>query len=110
MAKKNYKDNAEVTANWIAGINKMEEERRKKDQSLHPSKGQMRYVVDFAKSLVYYAHRVELLSDLAHQGKLPFEEAQQYIDYQIKNMEQDIKYLLAYIQKDEEEENKDGNN
>lgn len=104
MTKRNHKSNAEVTASWITGINRMEEERRKKNQLLHPNKGQMRYVVDHAKSLVYFAHRVELLSDLAHQGKLPFEEAQQYIDYQIKNMEQDIKYLLAYIQKDEEEE------
>jgi len=103
MTKKNNKDNANVVASWVTGINRMAEEQRRQDQKLHPTKGQLRYVVDYARLINAHAQRIEVFSEMAHaqSGLLTFAQAQELINYQITGMQEAIKYLSEYIKQDE---------
>ncbi|PIH59015.1 hypothetical protein [Paenibacillus sp. LK1] len=105
MTKSNKKNRVvDQTEAWMKAIHNSEEERRKVDASLSPSRDSIRYVVDYAKTIDDTVQLIKNTSNLAHQGVIEFEVAQRIIDNQKKALLRDIKWLETFLKQDDEEE------
>jgi len=94
MTKKKNNDVLEwskvITENW--------DRQREIDNTLSPTKGEIRYIVDYAKSILEKATRIDTVSNLAHEDVLSFEKGQQIIDWQVKQLIKDIKHLTIMLE------------
>ncbi|WP_339304248.1 hypothetical protein NST33_17675 [Paenibacillus sp. FSL L8-0435] len=91
------------TEAWMKAIHNSEEERRKVDASLSPSRDSIRYVVDYAKTINDTVQLIKNTSNMAHQGVIEFEVAQRIIDNQKKALVRDIKWLETFLTQDDED-------
>jgi hypothetical protein len=104
MTKKKSKSVAESIDAWTKGLDKIFEEKRTEDEKLSPSRPKMRYIKDYSRSIMDYAHNITLFSEMFHQGILEQEKAQQYIDVQKKHLKRDIEMLLSFIAEEDEDD------
>lgn len=75
---------------------------REKSELLSPSKGQLRYVREYAAQVLAQAQNMEMLSALAHEGLIPAEQAQELINFQRDSLLRDLHYLTVYVKPKEE--------
>lgn len=98
MAKK--KSNSDTT-DWMRAISDMGKKEREISNILSPNKGEIRYIVDYAKSILEKAINIEMASSLGHEKVIDFEKSQQIIDWQKEQLERDIKYLQLMLSSEE---------
>jgi hypothetical protein len=104
MKKSNNKNTlVDQTEAWIKAIHNSEEESRKVDASLSPSKDSIRYVVDYARTINDTVQLIKNTSNMAHQRVIEFEVAQRIIDNQKKALLRDIKWLETFLTQDDED-------
>ncbi|WP_340032670.1 hypothetical protein NSQ20_12475 [Paenibacillus sp. FSL K6-1122] len=104
MAKTNKKSKTiDQTEAWIKAIHNSEEERRRVDASLSPSRDSIRYVADYAKTINDSVQLIKNTSNMAHQGIIEFEVAQRIIDNQKKTLLRDVKWLETFLTQDDED-------
>lgn len=87
---------------WSKGIDAMFERQKEIDNKLSPSKGEMQYVMGFARAIAEKANYIQFTSAMAHEGIIAFEEAQKIIDWQKEQLKQDMKYLQRYLGEEDE--------
>jgi hypothetical protein len=97
------KKKSNTNADWGKAIDNIFEQNHKEDIMLNPSKLQMKYLTGYAKNIYDYAQLMNNVSEMAHQKLISFELAQKIMDVQSKNIKKDVKYLLSYIENDEEQ-------
>lgn len=101
MAKKKGMD----AKGWADAITKSWDKQREIDATLSPSKGEMRYVTDYARNIDKLAQLMNNASEMAHQGIIDFEMGQKIMDAQKENIKKDLKFLLVYLGDESEQEN-----
>ena len=104
MAKKTKKSVEESMNSWSEGLDKIFEEKRKVDVLLSPSRGQIRYIKDYSKSIAERGAQIATFSEMAHAQIISFEKAQELIDFQRKELLRDLKYMQVYLEDTEEDE------
>lgn len=92
------KNNKSTINDWSNAIAKSWDRQREIDEKLTPSKGQMRYVTDFARNIDKVAQLMNNASEMAHQSIIDFDIAQKIMDTQKKNILKDIEYLKSYLE------------
>lgn len=90
-----------AVTDWSKAISDSFDAHRKLDGKLSPSKNQMKYVADLARSIDKKAQLMDYASEMGHQGLLDFEVAQKIMNTQKEIMKKDIKLLLTYLEDDE---------
>lgn len=82
---------------WIDTIGEIGERRRKENNKLTPSKGQIRYLVDYAKIFLEKANYIEFIFMLAHEEVISFEKAQEMIDWQREQIKMSLESFQYYL-------------
>ena len=88
---------------WNEAISKNFEQEKKKNEMLDPSKSEMRYITDYARSIDKKAQLMENASQMAHQGVIDFETGQKILNTQKEAIKKDIKYLTRMLDFEREE-------
>lgn len=82
---------------WMNIVESMSKKRREENNKLIPSKMQIKYLEDYSKLILTKINNISFTSALAHEGVINFEEAQEIIDWQRKQIEEDICFLQGYL-------------
>jgi hypothetical protein len=84
---------------WSKVITEMGERDKEIDNMLTPSKGEIRYIIDNARSILEKATHIEMACLLAHEKVITFEQAQKIMDWQKEQLQRDIKHIQMYLNK-----------
>ncbi len=88
---------------WREVIERASDEREKTNQLLTPSRDQTKYIVEFTRSLYYYAQRMSMAHDLARDKVVDVEVGQKIINAQLEMLNKTKRNLDAILEEDTHE-------
>lgn len=88
-------ESMKINTDFVERILKNE---REEDKRLSPSRSQVKYLVNYTEQIHELAKRIEVLSNLAHEGIISFEEAQKQLHWPTIQLKKNIQYVYSILE------------